>query len=188
MLSIGKLAAGQAKYYLDQAEGRVDVVESVRDGLEDYYAGGSEARGEWLGMAALGAERASPMRRVPSSYPVLMLNSIASSIAMDAGVEDTSSLIVAILRPSRRSLASPHVARRRVHRRRRRRRAAVRLVQNSDVTWTFEGAEGECRSTQASADFMRSQKRDPAAVVIGRSRSRRDRGRFGPCPCRRRRG
>jgi hypothetical protein len=29
MLSIGKLVAGQAKYYLDQAEARVDVVDSV---------------------------------------------------------------------------------------------------------------------------------------------------------------
>jgi hypothetical protein len=35
MLSIGKLAAGQAKYYLDQAEGRE-----------------SEARGDWLGCAS----------------------------------------------------------------------------------------------------------------------------------------
>ena len=31
MLSIGKLATDRAKYYLDQAEGRVDVVESVGD-------------------------------------------------------------------------------------------------------------------------------------------------------------
>jgi hypothetical protein len=60
MLSIGKLAAGQARYYLDKAEGRVDVVESVGDGLEDYYVGGAEARGEWLGRgsAALGLEGA----------------------------------------------------------------------------------------------------------------------------------
>jgi hypothetical protein len=52
MLSIGKLATGQAKYYLDQAEGRVDVVESVGDGVEDYYVGGTEARGEWLGIGS----------------------------------------------------------------------------------------------------------------------------------------
>ncbi len=52
MLSIGKLAPGQARYYLDQAEGRVDVVQSIGDGIEDYYAGGAEARGEWLGAAA----------------------------------------------------------------------------------------------------------------------------------------
>ena len=50
MLSIGKLAAGQARYYLEQAEGRVDVVESVGDGIEDYYSGGAEARGEWIGI------------------------------------------------------------------------------------------------------------------------------------------
>jgi hypothetical protein len=30
MLSIGKLGAGQADYYLDQAEGRVDVAEPRR--------------------------------------------------------------------------------------------------------------------------------------------------------------
>jgi hypothetical protein len=53
VLSIGKLAAGQAKYYLDQAEARVDVVASVGDGIEDYYVGGLEARGEWLGRAAV---------------------------------------------------------------------------------------------------------------------------------------
>ena len=52
MLSIGKLAAGQASYYLDQAEGRVDAVESIGEGLEEYYAGGAEARGTWVGVAA----------------------------------------------------------------------------------------------------------------------------------------
>ena len=54
MLSIGKLSAGQASYYLDQAQGRVDVVDSVGEGLEEYYLGGSEARGEWIGAAASG--------------------------------------------------------------------------------------------------------------------------------------
>ena len=65
MLSIGKLAAGQARYYLDQAEGRVDVVESVGDGVEEYYAGGAEARGVWLGAgaAALGLRRRRRGRR-----------------------------------------------------------------------------------------------------------------------------
>ncbi|MDA0167526.1 relaxase domain-containing protein [Solirubrobacter taibaiensis] len=52
MLSIGKLAAGQAKYYLDQAEGRVDVVQSVGSGVEDYYVAPGEARGVWIGSAA----------------------------------------------------------------------------------------------------------------------------------------
>jgi len=51
VLSIGKLSAGQANYYLDQAQGRVDAVESIGDGVEEYYAGGTEARGEWLGAA-----------------------------------------------------------------------------------------------------------------------------------------
>jgi dihydrofolate reductase len=39
---------------------------------------------------------------------------------------------------------------------------------NGDVTWAFEGTDLEFSSTQASADFMRSQYRDVAAVVIGR--------------------
>src|SRR5215216_4232119 len=70
MLSIGKLAAGQAKYYLDQAEVRVDVVDSVADGLEDYYLGTPEARrpvtriepGRELGLS--GAVEADELRRV----------------------------------------------------------------------------------------------------------------------------
>ena len=48
MLSIGKLAAGQADYYLDEEEGRVDPVESL-EGAEEYYLGSGEARGVWLG-------------------------------------------------------------------------------------------------------------------------------------------
>jgi dihydrofolate reductase len=39
---------------------------------------------------------------------------------------------------------------------------------NGDVAWSFPGSDGESRSTQASADFMRSHYRDVAAVVIGR--------------------
>jgi len=53
VLSIGKLAAGQAKYYLDGAEARVDVAQSVGDGVEEYYVGGNEARGRWMGAGAL---------------------------------------------------------------------------------------------------------------------------------------
>ena len=58
VLSIGKLAATQAKYYLDQAEGRVDVIESVG---EEYDLGGTEAPGVWLGggSAQLGLAAAS---------------------------------------------------------------------------------------------------------------------------------
>ncbi len=39
---------------------------------------------------------------------------------------------------------------------------------NGDVTWSFPGSRDEVRSTQASADFMLSQYRDMAVVVIGR--------------------
>src|SRR4051812_30457547 len=52
MLSIGKLATGQANYYLEQAGGRVDRATSVSSGVEDYYTGGSEPAGQWLGQGA----------------------------------------------------------------------------------------------------------------------------------------
>lgn len=52
MLSIAKLVADQSSYYLDQARARVDVVESVAGGVEDYYGEGGEASGAWTGRAA----------------------------------------------------------------------------------------------------------------------------------------
>jgi dihydrofolate reductase len=40
---------------------------------------------------------------------------------------------------------------------------------NGDVTWTLSNAgDGESRSTQASADFMREQYANVACVVMGR--------------------
>jgi dihydrofolate reductase len=39
---------------------------------------------------------------------------------------------------------------------------------NGDVAWSFPGSDGESKSTQASADFMRSHYRNMATVVIGR--------------------
>jgi TrwC relaxase len=45
-------ATGQAKYYLQQSEVRVDAVGSIGDGVEEYYAGGAEARGRWAGAGA----------------------------------------------------------------------------------------------------------------------------------------
>jgi conjugative relaxase-like TrwC/TraI family protein len=49
MVSIGKLAAGQADYYLEQAGGRVTRAASVGSGAEDYYVAGNEPPGVWLG-------------------------------------------------------------------------------------------------------------------------------------------
>ena len=49
MLSLHKLVADHARYFLDHADGRVDAVESIGDGVEEYYAGGTEARGKWMG-------------------------------------------------------------------------------------------------------------------------------------------
>lgn len=52
VLSIGKLGAGQADYYLDEEEGRVDPVESL-EGAEEYYLGAGEARGVWIGTGSV---------------------------------------------------------------------------------------------------------------------------------------
>ena len=52
-MSISKLGVGHARYYVDQAGDRVDAVESIGDGVEEYYAGPSrESRGEWFGAGA----------------------------------------------------------------------------------------------------------------------------------------
>ena len=52
MVSVGKLSAGQAKYYLDQATGPVTATSALTSGAEDYYLGGPEAAGRWLGRGA----------------------------------------------------------------------------------------------------------------------------------------
>src|SRR3954447_13912799 len=52
MLSIGKLADGQADYYLSLAGARVDRSASVSSGVEDYYVGGAEPPGRWRGELA----------------------------------------------------------------------------------------------------------------------------------------
>jgi conjugative relaxase-like TrwC/TraI family protein len=52
MVSVGKLKAGQARYYLEQAESHPSQASALASGAEDYYVGGSEAAGEWLGRGA----------------------------------------------------------------------------------------------------------------------------------------
>src|SRR4051794_11420359 len=49
MLSIGKLAVGQADYYLEQARGSVSRAGAVSSGVEDYYLTEPEAAGAWAG-------------------------------------------------------------------------------------------------------------------------------------------
>src|SRR5918998_1056491 len=49
VLSLGKLATGQARYYLYQAQGSLTRAQSVSSGVEDYYLEGSEADGAWMG-------------------------------------------------------------------------------------------------------------------------------------------
>ena len=67
MLSIGKLSAGQARYYLEQGEVRVDAADSIGDGVEEYYAGGAEALS--------GVTSTSPSRRArPSLIPSRVLS------------------------------------------------------------------------------------------------------------------
>src|SRR3954447_26797610 len=52
VLSLGKLATGQAGYYLDQAHGSLSRAQSVSSGVEDYYLGALEAAGSWDGACA----------------------------------------------------------------------------------------------------------------------------------------
>jgi TrwC relaxase len=52
MVSVGKVSAGQARYYLDQAGGPVTAAGALTSGVEDYYLGGPEAAGRWLGRGA----------------------------------------------------------------------------------------------------------------------------------------
>jgi conjugative relaxase-like TrwC/TraI family protein len=52
MVSIGKLSVGQARYYLDQAGGPVTATGALTSGVDDYYLGGPEAAGRWLGRGA----------------------------------------------------------------------------------------------------------------------------------------
>ena len=49
MLSIGKIAVGQADYYLEQARGSTTRTRAVSSGVEDYYLEGPEPDGEWMG-------------------------------------------------------------------------------------------------------------------------------------------
>ena len=57
-MSIGKLAVGQADYYLEQAHGSVTRSGAVSSGVEDYYLRGPEAPGSWIGsgVRALGLD------------------------------------------------------------------------------------------------------------------------------------
>jgi conjugative relaxase-like TrwC/TraI family protein len=52
MVSVGKLKPGQANYYLDQAEPHANQAAALASGAEDYYVGGPEAAGRWLGRGA----------------------------------------------------------------------------------------------------------------------------------------
>ncbi len=52
MVSVGKLKAGQARYYLDEAEVQPSHAAALASGAEDYYLGGIEAAGKWLGRGA----------------------------------------------------------------------------------------------------------------------------------------
>jgi conjugative relaxase-like TrwC/TraI family protein len=49
MVSIGKLGAGQARYYLEHAEPMPSSAAAVAFGVEDYYLRGQEPAGTWIG-------------------------------------------------------------------------------------------------------------------------------------------
>src|SRR3954465_1757172 len=49
LLSVGKVGVGPAHYYLEQAGQATTRARAVASGVEDYYVGGSEPAGEWMG-------------------------------------------------------------------------------------------------------------------------------------------
>ena len=51
-MSIGKLGAGQAKYYLDHAAMPISRASALSSGVEDYYVRGHEPTGGWIGRSA----------------------------------------------------------------------------------------------------------------------------------------
>ena len=73
VLSLAKLAGADQRYYLDQAQARVDHTTSVVSGAEDYYLSGPEAAGRWVGSGAPaleleGAVAESALRAVLSKH------------------------------------------------------------------------------------------------------------------------
>ena len=70
MVSVGKLKAGQARYYLDQAEPHPSAAAAVASGAEDYYLGGVEAAGEWCGRGAASLDLESTVS--PESFERLL--------------------------------------------------------------------------------------------------------------------
>jgi conjugative relaxase-like TrwC/TraI family protein len=86
VLSLGKLAPGQQQYYLD----------TVARGAEEYYTGGKEAQGRWLGAGAagLGLEgevTADALHRVLSHADPFTGESLTSgrSVPKVAGIDAT---------------------------------------------------------------------------------------------------
>jgi hypothetical protein len=76
VLPIGKLATGEADYYLQQAQRRVDHTTSVASGVEDYYTGGPEA----VGLLPLLAEVSHA-----SSLPLLAAGGVADPASARVG-------------------------------------------------------------------------------------------------------
>jgi len=71
MLSTGKLAAGNHGYYLEQVADPVTGTTAVTTGVEDYYLGGAEAPGRWIGsgcpdLALAGTVHEAQLRHVLS--------------------------------------------------------------------------------------------------------------------------
>ena len=65
VIAIGKLSADQGRHYLDQTGEPTTATDAVTSGAEEYYVGGPEASGEWLGTgaAALKLSGRAPVRR-----------------------------------------------------------------------------------------------------------------------------
>jgi conjugative relaxase-like TrwC/TraI family protein len=85
VLSLAKLAGVDQRYYLEQAERRVDHAESVSTGAEDYYLSGPEAAGHWTGSAARGLQLSgevteSGLRAILSKHDPLTGKELSGSV------------------------------------------------------------------------------------------------------------
>jgi conjugative relaxase-like TrwC/TraI family protein len=85
VLSLAKLAGVDQRYYLEQAERRVDHAESVSTGAEDYYLSGPEAAGHWTGSAAKalqlsGEVTESGLRAILSKHDPVTGKELAGSV------------------------------------------------------------------------------------------------------------
>jgi conjugative relaxase-like TrwC/TraI family protein len=119
MVSIGKLAAGQAEYYLEKTRGPVSAAAAVASGVEDYYLKGFEPAGVWLGngtaaLALLGKAEATELNHVlagrrPADGSALRLRGSVPGFDVTFSAPKSVSVIFGVADPEvRRAVVGAH--------------------------------------------------------------------------------